>query len=71
MRSMPQFPRLTFLVDIPHLDKSRMSREFDRRKQIEAAALITLKASLRPKPRFCSLLPLASSPGAHAQDCLK
>lgn len=29
-----------------------MSRKFDRRAQIEAAALRTLKASIRPKPRL-------------------
>jgi hypothetical protein len=29
-----------------------MSRKFDRRKQIEAAAFRTLKATLRPKPLF-------------------
>jgi hypothetical protein len=29
-----------------------MSRKFDRRQQIEAAAFRTLQQTLRPKPRF-------------------
>jgi hypothetical protein len=33
-----------------------MSRNFDRRQQIEASALAALKASIRPKPRWMPLL---------------
>jgi hypothetical protein len=32
-----------------------MSRKFDRREQIEKAALHTLKASMRPKPFWLPL----------------
>jgi hypothetical protein len=32
-----------------------MSRKFDRRQQIEAAAFEALKGSIRPKPRWMPL----------------